>query len=61
MEIVNDGWPVAVNPITERNPSRPYCISQRVCLNISAILKVWGACFNRYYNCKGYLFYMIVR
>jgi hypothetical protein len=42
MEIVNDGWPVAVNPITERNPSRPYCISQRVCLNISAILKVWG-------------------
>lgn len=42
MESVNDGWPVAVNPITERNPSRPSCILQRVCLNISAILKVWG-------------------
>lgn len=44
MEIVNDGWPVAVNPITERNPSRPSCILQRVCLNVSAVLKVWGLC-----------------
>ena len=41
MESVNDGWPVAVNPITELNPSRPSLISQRVCLNIGAILKVW--------------------
>lgn len=42
MEVVNEGRPVVVNPITEWNPSRPSCISQRVCLNIGAILKVWG-------------------